>query len=117
MSYRNIHPPIPGRHTHLSAQLVYSINRSTTVTTGNDHLSVNDSDIKLLTFPLQVSQLTTLHPLVNLLIEAYCTNKNSGLLTLHGAESHDTLEVLLQTGYSQLHSLRLLCTITNGGAL
>ena len=76
LGYGDIHPPIPGRHTHLARQLIDAKYRTTTVATGNNHLSVDGGDDELLALALQVGQFTALHPLVNLLVRANRTDKD-----------------------------------------
>ena len=55
LCYGNVHPPVPGRHTHLARQFIDAIYCTTTVTTGNNYLSVDGGDDKLLALTLQVS--------------------------------------------------------------
>ena len=71
MRHGHIHPPIPGRHTHLTAQFIDAIDGATTVAAGNDHLPIDGGDDELFATALQIGQLSVLHPLVDLFITAY----------------------------------------------
>ena len=115
LRYWHVHPPVPGRHAHLLAELIDAIDGTATVTACNNQLSVDGGDDKLLALALQVLQHLLLHPLVYLLIAANSTNEDGWGVALRGGEPHDTCDVLLQVGGSNLYRLRLLVTITNRG--
>ena len=115
LCHGNIHPPIPGRHTHLARQFVDAEHRTTTITTGNNYLSVNGGNDEFLALTLQVGQFTALYPLVNLLVATYRTNEDGTFVTCRGTEAHHTLEVIYQTCCGNLYGLRFRISVGYSG--
>ena len=54
---RYVGPPIPGRHTELTAQLIDAIDGTTSVATGDDQLLTIGGNDELLTAAFQSCQL------------------------------------------------------------
>ena len=104
----DIGPVVPGRDTDLLRQLIDAEDGTTLVAARDNQLVADSLDDVFLRLALQVAELALLHPLVNLLVDTYRTNKDPSTLRNRKLLLGDFLEVLLEISDGDMNATVLV---------
>ena len=116
LCYRNVSPPVPGRHADLAAQLIDAVDGATFVAAGN-HQCLTDTShwvvdhlkqiFFCLAFQIAPLNLATLDQLLNQLRLQAADDHTlvGGLLAQGGSGATDSLQVVLKVCQGHLHTL------------